>query len=112
MRRCLTLDLIDNPDLIAQYEAWHSPIQIKPEIPKGIREVGILNMEIYRWENRLFMIVDTPEDFDWDRQMEILAALPGQREWEELMDTFQKRITDGSAKWQPMKSIFRLSDCE
>ena len=110
MRYCLTLDLINDPDLIAQYEAWHSPAQIKPEIPLGINQVGILNMEIYRWENRLFMIVDTVEDFDWEGQMGILATLPGQQEWEALMDTFQQRLTDGTVKWQRMTPIFKLTD--
>lgn len=112
MQHCLTLDLINDRDLIAQYEAWHTPSNIKPDIPKGIRALGIQNMEIYRWKDRLFMIVETPADFEWEKQMRILATMPGQKEWEALMDTFQQRLDDGTTKWQRMKPIFKLSDCE
>ena len=65
-RFCQTLDLKDNEQLIREYCHWHSPEHIWPEIPAGIRTVGILNMEIYRLGNRLFMIVDTPDVFDLD----------------------------------------------
>lgn len=112
MRHCLTLDLKPDPDLIAKYEAWHSPEQIKPEIPMGIRQVGIHELIIYRWENRLFMLVETDDDFDWDTQMKKLSALPGQQEWEVLMDAYQQRLTEGPEKWMPMHPIFKLTDCE
>ena len=60
-RFCQTLDLKDDPKLIEQYCYWHQ--HIWKEIPEGIRAVGISNMEIYRLGNRLFMIVETPDDF-------------------------------------------------
>ena len=53
-------------NVMKRYCYWHSPEHIWPEIPEGIRAVGILNMEIYRLGTRLFMIVETPDDFDWD----------------------------------------------
>ena len=65
-RYCQTLDLKEDEQLIKEYCYWHSPEHIWPEIPEGIRAVGILNMEIYRLGTRLFMIVETPDDFDWD----------------------------------------------
>ncbi|MBN2280696.1 MAG: L-rhamnose mutarotase [Candidatus Marinimicrobia bacterium] len=113
MRHCLTLDLKNIPDKIADYEIWHSPETIWPEIPQGLRTVGIREMEIYRWENRLFMIVETDHDFDWEKQMAILSTLPRQQEWERLMDAYQQRLTrDSDTKWQPMKNIFNLTHCE
>ena len=46
-------------------------------------------MEIYLLGNRLFMIVETPVDFDWDASMARLATLPRQQEWEDYMSIFQ-----------------------
>ena len=88
-RYCRTMDLRDNPDLIAEYRLRHSKGKIWPEVLEGIRSVGILEMEIYILATRLFMIVETPLDFDWDSAMEKLAGLPRQQEWEDYMSIFQ-----------------------
>ena len=71
-RYCQTLDLRDSAELIAEYRKRHSQAEAWPEILAGIREVGILEMEIYILGTRLFMIVETPLDFDWDTAMERL----------------------------------------
>ena len=83
-RYCQTLDLRDNPELIAEYRKRHSKEKAWSEIIAGIREVGILEMEIYIWGTRLFMIVETPLDFNWETAMAKLATLPRQQEWEEI----------------------------
>jgi L-rhamnose mutarotase len=82
-RFCQTLDLKDNPQLIAEYRRRHSEGEAWSEIIEGIRQVGILEMEIYLVGTRLFMIVETPLDFDWDSAMARLATLPRQQEWED-----------------------------
>lgn len=109
-RYCQTLDLKDDPALIELYRKYHSREESWPEIREGIRSVGILEMEIYLINTRLFMIVETPVDFNWDTAFEKLAGLPRQAEWEERMSVFQ--VADpkaGSAeKWQLMERIFRL----
>lgn len=64
-RYCQTMDLKDDPELIAKYRECHSKEKSWREIREGIRSVGILEMEIYICGNRLFMIVETPIDFDW-----------------------------------------------
>lgn len=89
-RYCQTLELRDNPELIAEYRRRHSRGKSLPEIRQGIREVGILEMEIYILGTKLFMIVETPLDFDWDEAMAKLATLPRQQEWEDYMSVFQK----------------------
>lgn len=58
-RYCQTMDLKNNPDLIAMYKKCHSQTEAWPEIREGIRSVGILEMEIYIAGSRLFMIVET-----------------------------------------------------
>ena len=109
-RYCQTLDLRDNPELIAEYRRRHSQEHIWKEIPEGIRQVGILEMEIYRLGTRLFMIVETPLDFDWDTAMSRLGTLPRQAEWEDYMAEFQlvKAGMSSAEKWQMMDRIFHL----
>ena len=80
-----TMDLRDNPELIAAYRRRHSSGEAWPEIMDGIRQVGILDMDIYILGTRLVMIVETPLDFDWQQAMARLATLPRQQEWEESM---------------------------
>lgn len=75
-RYCQTMDLKNNPDLIAMYKKCHSQAEAWPEIREGIRSVGILEMEIYIAGSRLFMIVETPLDFDWETAMNKLSHLP------------------------------------
>lgn len=109
-RYCQTLDLRDNPELIAEYRRRHSKEHIWKEVMEGIRQVGILEMEIYLLGTRLFMIVETPLDFEWDSAMALLGTLPRQAEWEEYMSEFQlvKAGMSSAEKWQLMDRIFHL----
>jgi L-rhamnose mutarotase len=109
-----TLDLCANPEMIAEYRKWHSEEYQKqwPEICDGIRAVGILEMEIYILDNRLVMIVETSEDFDWDSAMSRLSTLPRQTEWEAFVSKFQGCSADAKSdeKWQMMERMFHLYD--
>jgi len=60
-RYALALDLKDDPTLIQEYEMHHA--QVWPEIIENLKGSGIINMEIYRAGNRLFMIMETEDDF-------------------------------------------------
>lgn len=109
-RYCQTLDLRDSPELIAEYRKRHSRSEAWPEILDGIRQVGILEMEIYILGTRLFMIVETPLNSNWNAAMERLNALPRQQEWEEYMSVFQQAESGASSaeKWQLMERMFHL----
>ena len=109
-RYCQTMDLKDNPELIAEYVKRHSEAKAWSEIRDGIREVGILEMEIYILGTRLFMIVETPLDFDWETAMARLATLPRQAEWEAYMSIFQQADATATSaeKWQLMDRMFYL----
>ena len=104
------LDINEDPELIAQYKKWHSEEYSWPEIRQGIREVGILEMELYIRGNHLVMIVDAPADFDWQTAMDRLATLPRQAEWEAFVAKFQGCSAEARSdeKWQPMERMFRL----
>jgi len=107
-RYCLTLDLKDDPKLIEEYEHYHQ--KIWPEIEQSIKESGIQHMEIYRLANRLFMIMDTTDEFSFDKKATMDAANAKVQEWEELMWQYQQALPQAKAgeKWLLMKKIFEL----
>ena len=109
-RYCQTLSLRDNPELIEAYRKAHSKEESWPEIRAGIREEGILEMEVYILGSKLFMIVETPLNFDWDKAMAKLATLPRQAEWEEYVAKFQQCAEGATSdeKWQMMERMFYL----
>lgn len=101
-----------NPETLEQYKYWHQSKNVWKEIPKGIREAGILNMEIYLIDNLSFMILETPVDFDWDEAFGRLATLDRQMEWEKFTSQFQQ-VGDklrSEEKWQLIERIFCLTD--
>lgn len=109
-RYCRTLNLRPDSRLIEEYRHRHSNGVIWPEVLEGIRQVGILEMEIYIYGTTLFMIVETAPDFDWDSAMGRLATLPRQQEWEDYMAVFQQ-ADEGCTpadKWHPMERMFHL----
>jgi L-rhamnose mutarotase len=111
-RYCKTLELRNDKALIEAYKKAHSKGQCWPEITQGMREVGILDMEIYLAGTRLFMIMDTVPDFNHDKAFAELANKPRQAEWEAHMAQFQDTSADASAdeKWQIIERIFKFGE--
>ncbi|MBN8721114.1 L-rhamnose mutarotase [Hydrobacter penzbergensis] len=107
-RYCLALDLVDDPALIAEYEAYHQSVW--PEIKASILDSGITNMEIYRLGNRLFMIMDTTDLFSFDAKSEMDRNNPKVQEWEQLMWKYQQALPQAKPgeKWLLMNKIFQL----
>ncbi len=105
-RYCQTLTLVDDEEMIAKYVEAHK--HVWPEIIEGQRQVGILDMQIYRKGRQLFMICDTVDEFDWQRDMARLAGLPRQAEWEAYVSQLQGCAADARSdeKWQMMERIF------
>ncbi|MCG6191384.1 L-rhamnose mutarotase [Maribellus maritimus] len=109
-RFCKTLQLENDLKLIKAYKEVHAPGAVWPEITQGMKEVGILDMEIYIQGTQLFMIMDTVADFDHDKAMAELATKPRQSEWEAYVSQFQKTSETATAdeKWQLMERIFKM----
>jgi len=105
-RHCLTLDLKDDPKLIAEYRQYHA--QVWPEIVKSIKDSGIESMEIYLLGNRMFMIVEVNERFSFEAKAEADSRNPKVQEWERLMWTFQQSLPQAKPgeKWILMERIF------
>ena len=104
------LELVDNPELIEKYKKCHSEECVWKEVLAGIKEVGILEMEIYILGTKLVMIVDAPVDFDWDSAMARLATLPRQAEWEAYVAQFQGCSAEATSdeKWKMMDRMFHI----
>ena len=111
VRLYYALDLKDDPTLIAEYERWHQPENIWPEILESIRAAGIRDLEIFRAGNRLVMVIDAPEDFSPEAKAAADAADPRVQAWEALMWRFQQPLpfADPGEKWVAMKRMFSLA---
>lgn len=107
-RFCLTLDLKDDPALIAEYRRYHEDVW--PEIKQSIRDSGIEDMEIYLVATRLFMIIEVNESFSFEAKAAADAANPKVQEWEALMWRFQSALPQArpGEKWLLMPRIFKL----
>ena len=105
-RYCQTLTLVDDEQMIAKYIEAHA--HVWPEVIEGQREVGILDMQIWRKGRNLLMIMDVNDDFDFQRDMSRLATLPRQAEWEAYVSQFQGCSANARSdeKWQLMERIF------
>ena len=107
-RYCLTLDLKDDPKLIAEYRKYHE--KIWPEITQSIKDSGVEDMEIYLLGTRMFMIMEVNENFSFEAKAEADNANAKVRGWEELMWKFQKALPEAKPgeKWLRMERIFKL----
>jgi L-rhamnose mutarotase len=111
-RRCLILDLKDDPELIARYRAWHAPGAPPPPVIASIRASGIEEMEIFLSGNRLVMVMEVGPDFSPEAKAAADAADPDVRAWEDLMGAFQQPAPWAAPgeKWTSAERIFALSE--
>lgn len=107
-RYCLTLDLKDDPKLIAEYRRYHE--NIWPEITKSIRDSGIEDMEIYLLGTRMFMVMEVNEQFSFEKKAKADRDNLKVQKWEELMWKFQEPLPSAKPgeKWLRMERIFKL----
>jgi L-rhamnose mutarotase len=107
-RHCLTLDLKNDPKLIAEYCQYHE--KIWPEITASIKAAGVQDMEIYLLGTRMFMIVEVDESFSFEKKAHADRDNPKVQEWEKLMWKFQQALPEAQPgeKWLNMKRIFKL----
>jgi L-rhamnose mutarotase len=109
-RYCLTLDLKNDPQLIAEYKRYHE--KIWPEITKSIKDAGIIDLEIYLQATRMFMILEVDESFTFEKKAEADCTNPKVQEWETLMWKFQQALPGAGPgeKWLRMERIFKLEN--
>ncbi|HTJ86199.1 MAG TPA: L-rhamnose mutarotase [Terriglobales bacterium] len=107
-RYCFTLDLKNDPALIAEYRKYHE--QIWPEITKSIEDSGIEDMEIYLLGTRMFMVMEVNDTFSFEAKSRADQENPKVQEWEQLMWKFQQALpaAEPGEKWRRMERIFKL----
>lgn len=107
-RYALALDLVEDPQLMKEYIQYHK--EIWPEIKDSILESGILDMQIYNFGNRLFMIMEVDDSFSFERKGQMDASNPKVQEWESLMWKYQQALPGAGEgeKWVLMDKIFQL----
>lgn len=107
-RFTFALDLKDDPALIREYEVWHE--KVWPEIIHSITSTGIVALDIFRTGNRLFMIMDAEDHFNFESKQRSDESNPKVQEWEKLMWNYQQPLpwAKPGEKWVLMQKIFSL----
>ena len=109
-RYCLALDLKNDPLLIHEYKEYHQ--KVWPEIIESIKEAGIINMEIYLIENRLFMVMETDDSFTFEKKARMDSENLRVKDWEAIMWKYQQALplSKPGEKWRLMEQIFSLQE--
>jgi L-rhamnose mutarotase len=107
-RYCLACDLKDDISVINKYDEYHK--KVWPEIKDSLQQSGILEMEIYRTGNRLFMIIHVEKNFSFEKKAAMDLANPVVQKWESLMSEFQSQIpwAQPEVKWVVMHRVFNF----
>tara|TARA_Y100001960_G_scaffold334109_1_gene445068 strand:- start:9450 stop:9791 length:342 start_codon:yes stop_codon:yes gene_type:complete len=101
------IDLVNDPKIIKKYDEYHQ--NVWPEDLKAMKNHGILRMKIWRVSNRLFMLMETSDDYDPSTYNEYTDNDPKSKEWDDIMRKMQQRIpgTEQSSDWwAPMDLVF------
>jgi L-rhamnose mutarotase len=108
-RYARTINLKDDPDVIARYVEHHRAVW--PEVERGLRDIGIERMLIWRLGRRLFMLMETADAFDPDRDFARYAASsPRVAKWQSLMESLQEPVPEAQPGewWAEMGLVYGL----
>ena len=109
-RFVLTLQLRPDPALADEYVARHRDVW--PQVLDSLRDSGILRSEIFRNGYQLIMVLDTTDDFTFDRKAGMDQANAVVMQWEKEMAKFQavdNADTDASKRWVMLENVFRFA---
>jgi L-rhamnose mutarotase len=105
----LTINLRDDPELIEKYKEYHR--NVWPETEQALKTVGITAMKIFLLGRSMFMYIETVDDFVVERDfLKYLEQDPKCREWDDLMRTFQEKVSEAKADewWAMMEQVYEL----
>lgn len=107
-RFLLICDLKDEPEAIQAYVDCHKAVAT--EILESIRVAGITHMSIYRWRNRLSMILEADDSFSFEKKAKLDLANPKVQEWEAFLGQFQTNLpgTPPNWRWALCEKIFEF----
>ncbi len=110
-----TTDLVNDSALIRVYDSMHSKAGVWPELKKANLAAGIHEVRIYRYDNRLFMMVTVPADADLSRVDSLyLGSDKKIKVWNQMMANFQRSLpgVDTTRKWSALQMIHHFADGE
>ena len=105
----LTLCLRNDPAKIESYKAHH--LKVWPEVTARLREVGVHQMRIFLRGTRMFMYVETSDEFEPRRDFVRVNEDPKSAEWNDLMTDLQERAPEATPSewWALMDQVFDMS---
>lgn len=104
----LTLCLREGPEVAELYRSAHR--DPPPAVLSRLRQAGITGMRIYLTGRRLFMYLETVDDFELERDLARLGDDPEYRRWEQRMGSLQEPAPEAgqSTGWSVMEQVFDL----
>lgn len=83
--------LVEDSSMVEKYLNYHK--NVWPEVEAGFKKAGYDNIQLYRFENYITMIVKVPKGSDLGQMGQISNdSHPRVAEWNKLMDGFQKGL--------------------
>ncbi len=95
-----------------EYAKYHAAVW--PEVLAAIRQSGIHNYSIFRYQQWLFSYFELADDASLESVGKVFAACPACAEWEKLMHAFQEPLPESGKEdgGVPMKEVFRYDDAD
>ena len=99
------IDLLDDPEVLRKYDEYHR--NVFPEVLAVADRMGYGFQGIYRIGNRLFMIVEVPDDFDPDMAADC-SQCEREKEWDDIMRKMQVPLpwAREGEWWAQMEPVF------
>jgi L-rhamnose mutarotase len=105
----MALNLKNDPQAIETYKSHHQ--EVWPEVESALKSVGITTMKIFLIGRKLFMYMETVDDFKPERDFAAYLERHDEcKQWDELMQTFQEKIPEAGVDewWTLMEPVYEL----
>lgn len=103
-RIAMTLNI--DPTKVQEYIDHHA--DSRPEVRQALTSVGIRNLSLWVWNDRLFYYAEYVGNEPFDEAMSRYAKMPGVKDWEHLMHKYQVKIpgSEGDVWWQSCQQVY------
>lgn len=98
------INLLDDPEVIQQYRTYHQTVW--PEVLENARKQGVQKTRIFLLGRRLFMYVETTDDFDPSALVPPEDS-PRVQEWDVIMRCLQEKVPEAKSEewWAEMELV-------
>lgn len=100
----MTLNI--KPGQIDEYIEHHA--HSRAEVRKALHSVGIRNLSLWNWGDRLFYYAEYVGEEPFDQAMQRYSKMQGVSDWEQLMHKYQQKLpgSQGDVWWQPCQLVY------